>query len=405
MALSDYFCCSKVAAYLYFSVNNVHLLLFIIYSVVLIVAYAALMTHYRRAWQALPFWNLPSNFQAQTKVSVLIPARNEAANIEACLQSVLAQNYPSSLFEVIVLDDHSTDQTPEIVQSFAANNVHLITLAEHLTTDETQSFKKKALDIGVQKASGQLIVTTDADCVVQKNWLQLLVSFYEQKGYRFIAAPVNFHQEKNALERFQSLDFLGMMGISGAGVQSSWMRMCNGANLAYEKSLFQEVNGFEGINDLASGDDMLLMQKVAQRDPSAVGYLKNPSVTTFTIAKPTLSSFIQQRLRWATKSSSYPERWMTVALAAVFLFCTNIFLSMLLAIFWQQTLLLVTLFSIVSKAIMDYLLLKDMAIFFHRRDLLYSFWTSFVLHTVYIVGIGLAANLKKDYQWKGRIVR
>ena len=321
------------------------------------------MTHYRRAWRALPIWEIPTDFQPKTKVSILIPARDEAENIAACLQSIGAQNYPAVLFEVIVLDDHSTDRTPEIVQSFASKNVRLIALADYIQPDETQSFKKKALDIGIEKANGTLIVTTDADCVVQENWLNLLVSFYERNSYRFIAAPVNFYKERNALERFQSLDFLGMMGISGAGVESSWMRMCNGANLAYEKSMFQEVDGFEGITDLASGDDMLLMQKIAQRDSSAIGYLKNPEVTTFTYAKPTLASFFQQRLRWATKSSSYPERWMTVALAAVFLFCANLLVSLLLAIFWSKTLIWIFLISAIGKAIVDYLLLSDMTDF------------------------------------------
>lgn len=363
------------------------------------------MLHYRYAWRKLPTWHLPNDFSPTTFVSIIIPARDEAENIEACLQSILAQNYPTSLFEAIVLDDHSTDATPDLVRNIGDERVRLIPLADFIKADETQSFKKKALEVGIHAAQGSLIVTTDADCMAQPNWLALLVSFYEENGLQFIAAPVNFYQEQSTFERFQSLDFMGMMGIAGAGVQSNWMRMCNGANLAYEKSLFESVGGFDGIAELASGDDMLLMQKIAQRSPEKIGYLKNPNVTTFTPAKPTLSSFIQQRLRWATKSSSYPETWMTIALATVFLFCCQIPLSFLLGVFWRTELFIVAIILLIGKAIADYLLLSEMATFFQRRDLLRSFFPAFWMHLIYIIGIGIAANLKKEYVWKGRKVQ
>jgi cellulose synthase/poly-beta-1,6-N-acetylglucosamine synthase-like glycosyltransferase len=363
------------------------------------------MGHYRSAWRQLPNWEVPDNFQPNTLISIIIPARDEAENIEACLQSILAQNYPTNLFEVIVLDDHSTDATPELVRNIGNQRVRLIQLADVIQANETQSFKKKALEVGINAAKGNLIVTTDADCLVQPNWLALIASFYEEKQYQFIAAPVNFYDEQSTFERFQSLDFMGMMGIAGAGVQSQWMRMCNGANLAYEKSLFQSVGGFDGIVELASGDDMLLMQKIAQRSPEKIGYLKSKSATTFTKAKPTLSSFIQQRLRWATKSNSYPEVWMTVALAIVFLFCCQIPLSFLLGMVWHSELLIVGIILLVGKAIADYFLLSEMATFFQRRDLMRSFVPSFFLHLLYIIGIGTAANLKKEYTWKGRKVQ
>ena len=119
-----------------------------------------------------------------------------------------------------------------------------------------------AIGTAIAHASGDLIVTTDADCIVPTNWLQLFVSFYEINGLQFIAAPVNFHLEKSLFERFQSLDFLGMMGVTGASIQLGWMNMCNGANLAYSKRAFERVEGFAGIDHLASGDDILLMQKI-----------------------------------------------------------------------------------------------------------------------------------------------
>ncbi len=374
-------------------------------SILLAIGYMLVMCIYTLSWRRLPLWEIPPDFQPSITVTILIPARDEAENILLCLQSILAQSYPEALWEVIVLDDHSTDATPDLVKNLRQSNIHLLHLADFVQAGETQSFKKKAIEIGIAHARGDLIVSTDADCLTQPDWLALLVSYFEQTGVKFIAAPVNFHREHNALERFQSLDFLGMMGITGAGIHGQFMRMCNGANLAYAKSVFYEVDGFKGIDHLASGDDMLLLQKVAERYPESIGYVKNQAATTFTTAKPTLQSFINQRLRWATKSASYREWLVTFILAVVFLFCTMIVGSVVLIPFFQLPAVGLLLGLLGVKAVMDYIFLRQMAAFFHREDLLRTFWPSFFMHIAYIVGIGLLANLVKEYEWKGRRVK
>lgn len=363
------------------------------------------MYQYIKGWKELAVWQPPPNFIPATAVSILIPARNEEDNILACLQSILAQNYPSSLFEIIVLDDHSTDDTAKIVVELQNERVKLLHLADFVKASEIQSFKKKAIEIGIAHARGELIITTDADCIVQTNWLNLLVAFHQERGINFIAAPVNFHQERSILERFQSLDFMGMMGIAGGGIQRQFMRMCNGANLAYTKTVFHAVNGFEGIDHLASGDDMLLMQKVAAKYPNEVGYLKNRAATVYTYAKPTLKSFINQRLRWATKSSSYRELLVTFILAMVFFFCCNIVFSLFAALFLGKVGWLILLGSVLVKALMDYRFLGMMSRFFGRQDLMLYFVSAFFLHIGYITIIGFLANLKTEYVWKGRKVK
>jgi len=378
---------------------------FVSLSASLAIAYVMVMSIYTLTWRKLPVWEIPADFQPSTTVTILIPARDEAENILPCLHSILAQSYPKALWEAIILDDHSTDATPALVKNLQEPNIRLLHLADFVQNGETQSFKKKAIEIGIAHAQGDLIVTTDADCLTQANWLALLVSYYEKTGSKFIAAPVNFHRERNALERFQSLDFLGMMGITGAGIHGQFMRMCNGANLAYAKSVFYEVDGFAGIDHLASGDDMLLMQKVAERYPQGIGYVKNRAATTFTTAKPTLQSFINQRLRWATKSASYREWLVTFILAVVFLFCAMIVGSVVLIPVFKLSAIKLLLGLLGVKVVMDYIFLRQMAAFFHRADLLRTFWPSFFMHIAYIVGIGLLANLVKEYDWKGRRVR
>lgn len=372
---------------------------------ILTVYYIYLIRRYLRFWKQIPQWEIPASFQPTTKVTVIIPARNEAENITVCLNSVCQQNFPSEQYEVLLVDDHSTDQTNAIAAGLGYNNLKIITLADHVDKNKIQSFKKIGIATAIEQATGTLIVTTDADCVVGPDWLNFLVSFYEAKGHKFIAAPVNFYQEKSLLEKFQSLDFQGMMGITGAGIEGDFMRMCNGANLAYEKSAYHAVDGFVGIDQLASGDDMLLMQKIIRAFPGSVGYLKNPAACTFTKAQPDLSSFVSQRVRWASKSAAYPEWQVTFMLAMTFFFCWSILLSFLLIPFYGKIMLFVFLIQLLLKSIMDYQLLSMMTQFFNRNDLLKTFWSSQVLHILYVAGIGLLANLKKEYNWKGRVVR
>jgi cellulose synthase/poly-beta-1,6-N-acetylglucosamine synthase-like glycosyltransferase len=376
-------------------------------SVSLAGVYVFVIYKYLTGWRSLAEWHIPLAFKPKTFISVLIPARNEADNIAACLASVLRQTYPASLFEVIVLDDHSEDKTFELATKISANNANLkvVQLAGFMKSGETQSFKKKAIALGISLTSGELIVTTDADCVVQPDWLMLLASFFEKNNLKFIAAPVNFYREKNLLERFQSLDFLGMMAATGAGIHLRMNQMCNGANLAYSRAAFIEVNGFENIDHLASGDDMFLMQKIAALYPDRIGFLKNRNAIVFTEAKPDLRSFISQRLRWATKSANYQDWKVTTILGLVFLFCWAILISWLMVIWWGWKAGVLALFLFLIKSAADFFFLHEMTRYFERRDLMKSCLPSQLLHLAYIAGIGLIANLIKSYSWKGREVK
>lgn len=379
---------------------------FIILS--LSVFYIIIQTIYTEGWKALSIWNIPNDFQPKTKISILIPARNEADNIGNCIESILNQTYPKNLFEIIVLDDFSEDETAELVNNYTKNNlttIRLIALGNYISLDDTQSFKKKAIEIGIAQANGELIVTTDADCVVQPNWLMLIASIYEEKQPKFIAAPVNFYQEQNDFERFQSLDFIGMMGITGSGIYTKIMRMCNGANLAYPKAVFEEVSGFQDIDDHASGDDMMLMQKIARIYPNDICYLKNQAATTFTMAKPTLKSFINQRVRWSTKSKGYEERQVTAILIGVWLFCVSIPLTFLSSLFLGRLFLIIGFGQLLIKMLADYRLLKTTSTFFNRSDLMQTFMKSSIYHLIYIIGIGFLGGVVRKYEWKGRKVQ
>jgi cellulose synthase/poly-beta-1,6-N-acetylglucosamine synthase-like glycosyltransferase len=405
---------------------------YIIFSLILAVCYVILMCRYTWDWERLPAWkmdkpisdfrDISSNYQLPTTnkigllVSILVPARNEANGILECLNAIRSQNFPTNLYEIIVIDDYSDDKTIEVVLGARIPNLRLLELKNCQDgKDASSAFKKRAIGYAISESRGSLIVTTDADCVMGPDWLALLVSYYLTHKPKLIAAPVNFYKEKNAFERFQSLDFAGMMGVTGAGIQGGYAHLCNGANLAYEKQAFYEVGGFEGIDSLASGDDMMLMQKIGSLYPHKIGFVKNKDALVHTHAKPDLSSFTQQRLRWASKSSSYQQWGVTVQLAIAYLFCVVILIWLLVIGYWllvlsqlsttnYQLYFGITTICILAKSCIDYYFLNKMASFFDRKDLLKKYWLSQLMHIAYIVFIGTLANLVKKYHWKGRSV-
>lgn len=355
-------------------------------------------------WSKTSVWTPPADWLVCTKVSVIVPARNEAENIAACLDSLLAQNFPKENLEIIAVDDFSDDNTAEIIGRYAGQ-VRLLKMSDRVSEQHLSS-KKTALTYAVEAAKGTLIVTTDADTSMPSDWLRLLVSFYEKTGAKMIAAPVLFHEEKSIFEKFQSLDYAGMMGVTAAGFYFKKPGLCNGANLAFEKTAFEAVGGYAGTDHLASGDDMLLLEKIHRRFRGKTAFLKNADAAVFTHAKSNLAGFWRQRVRWASKSGAYTNPLTQFLQAWVFLTSWAVIGSFFAALFWSSEVGW-TNFRILffSKTFADFLLLKKTTTFFKKKDLMAAFPAAFFLHTFYVALVGLASFFQKKYEWKGRRLR
>jgi glycosyltransferase involved in cell wall biosynthesis len=203
-----------------------------------------------------------TSFQPATTFSVIIPARNEEKNIETCLRSVLQNNYPKNLYEIIVADDFSTDATPAIVQQLQTqfSNIKLVSL-KNIITENINSYKKRAIELSIEQSKSDWIITTDADCIIPLHWLSYFDAYIQKNERVFVAAPVMFNCDRSFLSIFQCLDFISLQGITAASVYAGAHSMSNGANLAYKKNAFYDVDGFRYADHIASGDDMLLMHK------------------------------------------------------------------------------------------------------------------------------------------------
>ena len=370
-------------------------------TILFIIAVALLLPYrfiIRRANRQLIFMQRFTASQVSAdKASIIIAARNEETHIGPCLESLLAQDFPPSQMEIIVVDDQSVDGTAALVKSYADRGIRLISLGK----DEAFG-KKAAIARGIAAATHGIIITTDADCSYSNKWINTLLCFREKMDAVFVAAPVQFRKEINLLDRFQSLDFMALQGITAAGVSGKYLNMCNGANLLYTKEAFLQVRGFEGIDHIASGDDMLLMEKIDKAFPGGINYCFSEDAIVVTEPAVSWAAFIQQRIRWSSKAKNYTSFVTKAVLLLVYLLNAAV-VSLLLAGIFDFQLLKYGLLLTAMKTIVELPFMIRIARFFNKSALIAWFIPIQPLHALYTIVAGTFGLFSK-YRWKGREV-
>jgi cellulose synthase/poly-beta-1,6-N-acetylglucosamine synthase-like glycosyltransferase len=369
------------------------------FSLLLTGVYLLVLIYLIKGWAALKHPDIkPSGFT--TKVTVLVAARNEEEKIHLTIADILAQDYPKELTEIIFVDDHSTDRTSAIIESYAARGVKLLQLNEDKPLN---SYKKKAIAEAIKLSTGELMVATDADCRMGSKWLSTVVGYYEKEQPVMISSPVSYFEEKSLFERMQALEFYFLIGIGASFIGNNRASTCNGANIAYRKDVFYEVGGFSGIDDLASGDDELLLQKVAVLFPGRVGFLKSRDAVVFTHAKHTLKEFLQQRRRWASKSVKYKDKTVVFLTVSIWLFNVSLFVNAFLGIF-NIAFFELFILQFLLKYLIELVFLFPITYFFGRTKLIALLIIIIPVHILYFIYVGLMGNTN-TYIWKGRIVK
>lgn len=381
------------------------MILILIFIIALLAVHTILIESYRRWFLKVEPFAPSSEIIPSVSFTVIIPARNEEDQINACLQTVLAQNYPQHLFEVIVADDYSTDSTAGIIQSLQKqfSNLYLLQLEKVLPQKQLNSYKKKAIELAIQQAKGDWIVTTDADCTVTKDWLLNFDNFIKKRNAVFVAAPVKFINTGSFVSIFQCLDFMSLQGITAASVHNNFHSMCNGANLAYNKEVFYEVGGFKGIDNIASGDDMLLMHKIYVRYKKQVHYLFSQKSIVQTPPMETWKGFINQRIRWASKADKFDDKRILAVLFFIYFFNLS-FLILPIMAFWFKNVPLYWLAMVAAKTLIELRFMVPVARFFNEEKLLWWFPLMQPFHILYTIIAGWLGKFGK-YTWKGRVVK
>ncbi|HEY3385082.1 MAG TPA: glycosyltransferase [Saprospiraceae bacterium] len=349
-------------------------------------AYFLLQLYYFIYWQLAPSFSSANN-TVDEGVTIIVIARNEEYSIGKCLQGLLDQHYPAELFEIIVVDDHSTDNTVEVIKEMAHPQVKLYLLSDYPTYIKAPAFKKSGITLAVDKASFENIIVTDADCLHPENWLKTMTSSLLKRKLIFQTAPVLIKEGTSMIEKMQEMEQLMLMLITGSGITSRLHDLANGANMAFRKSAFLAVKGFEGNEQFASGDDMFLIEKMRKAFPEDIGFVKSLSVTIYTPGKKTWSSLFTQRLRWAGKNKGLENKSINRIWFFIGAYHAVMILSLFAALFqmispWPFILLLCV------KWTMDYMLVATSAAFFKRTSLLKYFVPLQFMYTYYVLRLG-----------------
>lgn len=335
----------------------------------------------------------------KTQVSILLPVRNEGENIENVLHDIDRQDYPPELIEVLVIDDHSDDDTIDKVRSLASSARFRIRLLQPESTD--QIGKKAAILRGVRESVGKFILTTDADCRLGSQWVRSIVDFYEKHSPKMVLSPVKISGENRLWHHLQSLEWNSLMAVTAGSARSGNPLLASGANLAYEKEAFLECGGYSDNIAIPSGDDVFLMLAIRKKfGAGSVQFLKDTDATVKTIPQADLTTFLQQRLRWVSKSRGYTSVRMTIVSLLVYL--TNLaFLVTSVAGICIPDMRETALWFFVLKMGVDFPVMVGVSGFFNQWKLLWLFPIMELFNSVYTVAIGFAGNLM-TYRWKGR---
>ena len=338
---------------------------------------------------------------AKTLFSVIVPFRNEARRLPFLLKSISELNYPKDKFEILFVNDESDDNSVNLIEEFLKRLKNSSRVIQN--NRQTNAPKKDAIATALAQAKHNWIVTTDADCILPKYWLDALDCFIQNQNVSFIIAPVAYTHGDSFLKRFQALDFLSLQGatIGGFGIRKPFL--CNGANLAYTRSLFKSVNGFKGNSHIGSGDDIFLLEKAIKDNPYQVGYLKNPFAIVLTIPESNLKQLLSQRMRWAAKTSNYSNLFGKLT-GIVVLFMNALVITLLMVTVTGILQPRVLIYTFLIKFCLDFLLLFKTTRFFGQEQLLLSYFFSSILYPFFSVFVAFA-SLFRGYDWKGRTFR
>ena len=326
-----------------------------------------------------------------TKFTIIVPFRNEAENLPVLLDSFSKLNYPADLFEVILVDDESEEEL-----RLQTTDFRLQIIKNHRVSN---SPKKDAITTAMQHVASDWVITTDADCVVPKNWLLTLDNYIQLHNVSMIAAAVTYSCDESFLHHFQQLDLASLQGatIGSFGINKGFM--CNGANFAYTKSLFTVLNGFEGNDKIASGDDVFLLQKAIAKFPKRVNYLKSKNTIVSTKPLDDWTSLFYQRVRWASKTSSYQSNFGKYLGLIVFIANFVLVIGCGLRVVGFISLLNLFIFALLKFAIDAVLIYKSHS--FLTTNKMSHLILSSLLYPFFSVSVALYSLIGK-YEWKGR---
>jgi len=353
--------------------------------------YLILITRYTFGWRKIISLGENEYFPS---VSIIIAMRNQEDEILRLLKSLKSQIYPEEKIEFILVNDHSSDSTYNIAKEFKIDNLNIINMPSGIFG------KKNAISQGVLSAKGKIILVSDADCFFSPNWTKKMVSYFSDKKVNLVSGPVNFKKKKGFFQNFQALEFLSLIGSGAGAIANNNAIFCNGANMAYRKNVFLELNDY-GQENTVSGDDVFLLHSIKRKYNNSIVFAKEKDAIVITDSIQNFSSFINQRNRWVSKSNNYKDL-QTIYVSFLILFINLIFIFLFMSMFMNKQNYVFFLAFYFLKYLVDFFLLYPVLIFFDRKDLIKWIFPFEFFYSFYIILIVVVSFFKK-FEWKGRM--
>jgi biofilm PGA synthesis N-glycosyltransferase PgaC len=332
-------------------------------------------------------------------VSVVIAARNEANHITACLTSLVQQCKGGVNHEIIVVDDHSSDNTREIIMSFQHEIVRYFLLPKGIEG------KKQALTYGIQQAKHEIIAVTDADCSTGPGWVNSISATYQ--AHATLAMTTGYvipEMSDHVLSSFQTLDFSATMVFTRYGIEKELFYLANGANMSFAKSAFLQVSGFMGNEHIASGDDVFLVRKLSELPGQKIKFIADARCMVTTEAEKSWQQLWTQRKRWATKTRAYASRHVFLFQSLVFSLAISIPAALLAGLFIHPAFYIIAGCTALAKGITDFIFLQNTTALLRQKNAMRHFLPSFILYQLYIIAMGFTVIFPSKTQWKNREV-
>jgi len=367
-------------------------------------AYLGLVVAFIFGWSKVPELSL-KGMASKSTFSIIIPYRNEAENLPRLFKSLTSLNYPTRKFEIILVNDASEDDSRNLAESFQHDFQELnIQLLEN--SRKTNSPKKDAIKTGIDVSRHNYIVTTDADCIVPTKWLQFFDETIQVTGAKMMAASVGFIQQpgikKPYFHNFEEMDFMSLQAstVGSFGIEKAFM--CNAANMCYEKEIFINEAGFDENELIASGDDVFLLQQLRKKG-FKVSFIKSEKATVFTNYQRNLKDLINQRIRWAAKTTNYTS--ILAKFTGVIVFLMNLSLLVFTGLAFLKLIpyqFLMLIFLLKFNA--DFILIYKSAKFMNRENLMRHYLWSSIIYPFFTVYVAILSFFR-GYEWKGRRFR
>ena len=390
--------------------------LFLLLCSLFIAAYCAWQYDLLRRFRRFQTHSAVTNHD-ELSIAVVVAYRNEVSHITHLCDTLLSQDFLLSKVNLYLVNDDSSDGGPAALKAWCAAagaeqigegqyalpggglTVRLLDLQDFLEGRKTVAHKKAALGYAIGQTSAEIILTTDADCELPPDLLQRIQSAFAD-GVQVVLGPVFNAPNYGFLDHFQALDLAAYQLLTLANVHNQSPILANGACLAFRRSAFTAVNGYEGVDHIPSGDDVLLLEKMVMHfGPAAVRYLANgPGVMTAPVRG--WGAFWQQRLRWAGKVGHYRSKRLEFVQALAFGNAVSLLLLVPLALHLRAAALIPLLW--LGKMVFEYLNLRAVLTHYGRGEELRYFLPTALLHPFYLVAVGTAALLGAKAKWKGR---